>query len=153
MSTSSLGKFRKIETRQLEEDSNCVGMESDALSICKSWLDAVNRKDLQSVLSLYADDAVLLPTFSPRVLRTADRRRDYFDRLSRQPGLRVHFHERTFSAQAVGNHAIASGIYRFEMDVDEAHLVFEARFTFILDLQAEQPILHHHSSQIPRNLT
>ncbi len=122
-------------------------------SICHAWLDAVNRKDLDTLDGLYADDAVLLPTFSPHVLRTGDKRRDYFTRLAGQPGLRVSLHEKTFSQQTCGTLSLASGIYRFLMEIDGEPLAFEARFSFVLDPAAPQPILHHHSSQIPRNLS
>ena len=119
----------------------------------QAWLDAVNNHDLDAVLGLYDSAAILLPTFSPRIIRDDTARRAYFERLSKQSGLHVTLHERTFAAQDIGGHAIASGIYRFDMEIDNEPLSFEARFSFFLDPQASRPILHHHSSQIPRNLT
>jgi hypothetical protein len=126
---------------------------SRARAICESWVNALNTGRLADVLALYAEDAVLLPTFSPRVLRTAERRREYFERLSAQPGLNVSLHENTLRVQNVGTLEICSGIYLFRMEIDEAMLSFEARFSYVIDPQAAHPILHHHSSQIPRNLT
>ncbi len=120
--------------------------------VSQAWLDAVNNRDLEAVLALYHSDAILLPTFSPRIIREDNARRAYFERLASQPGLRVTLHERTFAAQDFGGQAIASGIYRFDLEIDSEPLSLEARFSFVLDPQAPRPILHHHSSQIPRNL-
>lgn len=122
-------------------------------SICHAWLDAVNRKDLEMLTGLYAEDAILLATFSPHMLRTAEQRRAYFRRLAGQPGLQVSLHENTVREQTCGHLAVASGIYCFRMEIDGEPFAFEARFSFVLDSAAAHPILHHHSSQIPRNLS
>jgi hypothetical protein len=123
-----------------------------AREVCERWLAAVNARDLDAVLALYAPDSVLLPTFSPHLIRDEARRRDYFTRLAARPGLAVTLHERTFTAQDLGELAVARGIYRFQMEIDVEPYAFELRFTFVVDPRAERPIQHHHSSQIPRTL-
>lgn len=118
-----------------------------------AWIQAVNAGDLESILGLYAEDSVLLATFAPRAIRRAEDRRAYFTRLASRPGLRVSLHERTVREQAVGAACeVVSGIYKFEMEIDDEQLVFEARFTMVINPTAARPILHHHSSQIPRTL-
>lgn len=131
-------------------------MLNNPVNVLKTWVAEVNAGKVESVVALYADDAVMLPTFSPRVLRTPEQRRDYFTRLGSQKGLSVYLHENTLTTQplsAGGDLASVSGIYRFSMEIDGAMLGFEARFTYVVDTTAERPILHHHSSQIPRNLS
>lgn len=123
-----------------------------ARSISNRWLAAINARDLNAVLSLYAPDSILLPTFSPHIIRTDDRRREYFTLLAERPGLAVSLHEKTFTAQPAGNQEIASGIYCFHMEIDGESYAFEARFTFVIDPHSAHPIIHHHSSQIPRTL-
>ncbi len=123
-----------------------------ARSVSERWLAAVNNRDLETLLSLYAMSSVLLPTFSPHIIREDVRRREYFTRLSQRPGLTVSLHEKTFTAQAVGQVAVASGIYCFRFEIDGEPYAFEARFTFVIDPQSERPIVHHHSSQIPRTM-
>ena len=130
-----------------------TSLVSSARAICQRWLDAVNARDLDAVLALYATDAVLLPTVSPHVLRTDEQRRGYFERLATQPGLRVSLHEKTFALQGCGPVEVASGIYCFRFKIDGEPLSFEARFSYLLDPAASRPIIHHHSSQIPRNLS
>jgi len=119
-----------------------------------AWLQAVNSRDLEAILALYAEDAVLLGTFAPQAIRRDADRRHYFTQLAARPGLRVVLHERTVRNQPIGPGAeIVSGIYRWEMEIDDEPLAFEARFTMVVDPGANRPIRHHHSSQIPRTLT
>ncbi len=124
-----------------------------ARTVCRQWLDAVNARDLDAVLALYAPDAVLLPTFSPHVLCTEEQRRDYFANLAKQAALDVSLHEKTFAVQRIGVVEVASGIYCFRFEIDGEPRSFEARFSFVIDQVAARPILHHHSSQMPRNLS
>ena len=48
---------------------------------------------------------------------------------------------------------MVNGIYDFQFLMDGTLLTFPSRFTFVIDLEKESPILHHHSSQVPRTLT
>lgn len=126
----------------------------DARDLVHAWMNAVNSRQIADVLSLYADDAVLLPTFSPNTIRTEEARRGYFEQLATRPGLFVSLHEKTLRVQPIGDNVeIASGIYRFHLEVDGQPLVFEARFSFVISLSLTKPVLHHHSSQIPRTLS
>lgn len=113
---------------------------------------ALNARDLAQVLALYAEDAVLLPTFSPHALRTPADRRRYFEQLTVRPGLAVTLHAKTLRVLAIApDLEVASGIYRFQVEIDDEPLVFEARFTFVVS-PGSAPVRHHHSSQIPRTL-
>ncbi|MGH8495104.1 MAG: nuclear transport factor 2 family protein [Gammaproteobacteria bacterium] len=117
------------------------------------WARLVNERNLEGVLALYDEAAVLIPTFSNRLLDKPERIREYFERLNNRDGLAIWLHEKPRLASAIGGgiHALA-GIYRWQFAVDDELLDFEARFTFVLDLGRKAPILHHHSSQIPRML-
>ena len=120
----------------------------------QAWLEAVNARDLNRVLGLYAEDAVLMATFAPKAIRREADRRAYFEQLAARPGLKVSLHDRTVRSQLITDGwEIVSGIYRFELEIDDEPLTFEARFTIVLNPNAERPILHHHSSQIPRILS
>jgi hypothetical protein len=127
---------------------------SSSREVIHAWVDTANGRRPGTVYSLYSDQSALLPTFSPYTLRTEEGRKGYFDLLASRPGMEVFLHEKTlrFQQVAVGVE-IVSGIYRFQFAIDEEPLVFEARFTFVIDLSKERPILHHHSSQIPRTLS
>lgn len=122
--------------------------------VLQIWLDAVNARRTAEVTGLYAPDCSLLPTFSPHTLKAHPTRQAYFDLLASRPGMAVSLHERTLQTQVVApGIELTTGIYRFQFAIDEEPLVFEARFSFLMDLSRPDPILHHHSSQIPRTLS
>ncbi len=118
------------------------------------WADLVNRGRIDDLLALYHRGAVLMPTFSPHAAKTRDELKDYFTLLASRQGLHVKLHENTLDCLRTGGQShVVNGIYEFEFEVDGTRLTFPSRFTFVIDLGEESPILHHHSSQIPRTLT
>jgi len=121
--------------------------------LIKKWLDAVNAGDVNTVLGFYNEKAVLIPTFSNRILGKPAQIKEYFDRLAGREGLSVALHDKTLVSQPSGEDIYAlSGIYCWRFMLDAEMLSFEARFTYLLDISQERPILHHHSSEIPRML-
>lgn len=121
--------------------------------ILEQWMKAVNDGNVESLLSLYDNEAVLIPTFSNRLLNTPEKLRDYFEKLGSREELSIALHEKTLIIQELGNQIYSlSGIYNWRFAVDGELLNFEARFSYLIDLSKPNPILHHHSSQIPRML-
>lgn len=117
----------------------------------KDWMQHVNDGDIGRVLSLYSDTAVLIPTFSNRLLAKPQAIREYFERLFSREELSLALHEKTVIVQpGQGGLASLCGIYCWRFAIDGELLNFEARFSYLLDLALPAPILHHHSSQIPR---
>ncbi len=128
-------------------------MKQNPRDILDQWMHAVNNADLDSLLKLYDPQAVLIPTFSNRVLNTPEKLRDYFVKLSSRPELSIALHENTVIIQELPNQLYAlGGIYNWRFAVDGELLNFEARFSYVFDLSKPSPIVHHHSSQIPRTL-
>jgi hypothetical protein len=121
--------------------------------LLKEWMDAVNSGDLAGLLALYDECAVVIPTFSNRLLGRPETIRDYFTRLCSREELSIALHEKTLDVQRISEsiHAM-TGIYCWRFAVDGELLSFEARFSYLLDLSRPKPILQHHSSQIPRML-
>ena len=121
--------------------------------ILEQWMKAVNDGNVESLLSLYDNEAVLIPTFSNRLLNTPEKLRDYFEKLGSREELSIALHEKTLIIQELKNQIYSlSGIYNWRFAVDGELLNFEARFSYLIDLSKSNPILHHHSSQIPRML-
>ena len=117
------------------------------------WTSGVNSGALDQVVELYDEGAVLLPTFSNRSLSDSPRIKEYFEKLFRHEEVQVSLHEKTLVTQALSESIyLMSGIYRWEMEIDDEPLSFEARFSYVLDLESSAPIMHHHSSQVPRML-
>jgi hypothetical protein len=121
--------------------------------VLKAWMNAVNEGSLEGLLALYDENAVLIPTFSNRLLSKTESIRDYFIRLCSREELSIALHEKTLNIQpVVGSVYAMHGIYCWRFSIDGELLSFEARFSYVLDLARERPIIHHHSSQIPRML-
>ena len=121
--------------------------------VLKAWMQAVNNGDLEGLIALYDESAVLIPTFSNRLLGTPAMIRDYFVRLAGRDELSIALHEKTLKIQPLGQSVhVMSGIYCWRFAVDGELLSFEARFSYVLDFSKQRPIIHHHSSQIPRTL-
>ena len=128
-------------------------MKQSPRDILDQWMQAVNNADIEGLLSLYDPEAVLIPTFSNRILNTPERLRDYFEKLGSRPELSIALHEKTVIIQELQNELYAlAGIYNWRFAVDGELLNFEARFSYLFDLSKPKPIVHHHSSQIPRTL-
>ncbi len=129
-------------------------MFENARAVLDAWESGVNEANVDALQGLYDESAILLPTFSSRTMRTPEAIRQYFIQLGARNGLHVGLHERTLRVRELSE-SIASmtGIYRWEFEVDDEPLSFEARFTFTVDLARSAPIIHHHSSQVPRDLS
>lgn len=123
-------------------------------NILKTWMKCVNAGDVETLLNLYDKSAVLIPTFSNRLLNTPEKLRDYFEKLGSREELSIALHKKTLSIQEIKDQMVysMSGIYNWRFEIDDELLNFEARFTYTIDLSKPSPILHHHSSQIPRML-
>ena len=115
------------------------------------WISRVNELAVEDLLDLYAESAVLLPTFSNDLLTGKSDIRSYFEELSGQQQIEVSVDQQSIVTQRFSDNLQAiSGIYRWRLGTDDKAMAIEARFTFILDLSISSPILHHHSSQLPR---
>ncbi len=129
-------------------------INQQALDIIHQWIGALNDGLPSKAAALYADDALLLPTFSPRSLSLPATRLSYLETLAGRSGLHVELHKPTVRFhQLSAAMVVASGIYRFSFSVDGEPLAFEARFTMLVCPLEAGPIRHHHSSQVPRGLS
>ena len=118
------------------------------------WADLVRDNKLDEVIALYDSSSVLMPTFSPHSIKTRDGLQDYFTQLFERENLGVKLHQETLVCLQISEHDyVLLGIYSWEFKVDDTLLTFPSRFTFVLDLSRDSPIMHHHSSQIPRTLS
>lgn len=118
------------------------------------WVSRVCSGSADDIAELYHESAVLIPTFSPHTVMTPEGVRDYFTQLASREGLGVRLHNKALRKQSVSEslHTL-SGICSFEFEVDQVLLSFPSRFTFVMDISQPKPILHHHSSQVPRTLS
>ncbi len=123
----------------------------DPKKIIEQWVEAVNSANVENLLALYDSQAVLIPTFSNKLLNSPDKLREYFNKVANLKKLSITLNENTLFVQAVEKEVfVIGGYYDWQFWGDNELLKFEARFTYIIDTAKTNPILHHHSSQIPR---
>ncbi len=122
-------------------------------TVLQKWMSFINSGDINGLLALYSQNAVLIPTFSNRLLSTPALLREYFERLLGRDDLSLALHEKTLITRPLHQniHSLC-GIYCWRFAIDGELLSFEARFSYMLDIALPSPILQHHSSQIPRML-
>ena len=91
-----------------------------------------------------------MATFSPNPLTSKDLIKDYFENLFTNPRAGVIFDFDSMSTQDLtDNLQILSGLYTFLKEENGVEVKVPARFTYVIDNSQEQPIAHHHSSQLP----
>ena len=113
--------------------------------ILNSWQQNLNEKNLSGVLKLYDKSCVLIPTFSSEILTDYEQIKEYFVKVIEVQKGKVEFQRNSISEQQVAeNMYLLSGKYFFHLMENEK---IPARFSFLVNILSENPILHHHSSR------
>ena len=112
--------------------------------ILNIWQQYLNEENLSGVLKLYDISCVLIPTFSSEILTDYKQIKEYFFKVIEVQKGKVDFQPNSISEQQVAeNMYLLSGKYFFHLKENEK---IPARFSFLINLLSENPILHHHSS-------
>jgi uncharacterized protein (TIGR02246 family) len=122
------------------------------LEAFKKWNNALKTLDPETVIDLYAPDAILLPTVADDVRTTKEERRKYFiDFLKKEPeGELDEYHIRLIGRDALGlpNAVSNQGIYTFKLKAEGKKV--QARYTFNYVRNGERWLIKkHHSSAMP----
>jgi uncharacterized protein (TIGR02246 family) len=134
---------------QAEYTSTCKKTnEQEVAALFDRWNSALASLDADKVSSLYAPDAVLLPTLSNKPRVNHEQIKDYFVHfLENKPQGRIDFR-----VIKVGcNVASDTGLYTFTLH-DKKGVVGElsARYSFVYEyVNNEWLVEHHHSSVMP----
>ena len=117
--------------------------------ILNSWQKHLNEKNLSGVLKLYDKSCVLIPTFSSEILTNHKKIEEYFVKVIEVQKGKVEFQPNYIFEQQVGEKLyLLSGKYFFHLMKKKK---IAARFSFLVNLLSENPILHHHSSRYISN--
>lgn len=121
-----------------------------AMNMWKANLAVGTPDNPSKILSLYADDAILWGTISPKIRPNPALIRDYFvNAYKKLPQLTVEFKEPR--VRVYGNVALNSGYYTFTYVKDGQQKVLAARYSFALAKRdGVWLILDHHSSAMPK---
>lgn len=128
-------------------------VRQQAIDVLVQWANYVNAGDIDAVVNIFAEDAILLPTFSSKILSNTQDIRAYFSMLASRPGARVEIDESTIVATDTFEDTVSiAGKYTFHFDKEGQSVAYPARFTFVIVLNTERPISHQHSSELPVDL-
>jgi uncharacterized protein (TIGR02246 family) len=123
------------------------GVSTEITALLNDWNTALESLDPAQVAALYAEDAVLLPTVSNEIRKTPAAIHDYFIRfLKKKPrGRVIQQNIRLFGALAIN-----SGLYTFDLTVEDTQVQLLCRYTFVYRKDAQGwKIIEHHSSVMP----
>jgi uncharacterized protein (TIGR02246 family) len=126
-----------------------AGPKEDVAAATMKWGETLGQDDPDKVLALYAPDAVLWGTLSPKVRADRAALRDYFVTAFKVlPNLKVSFGEQLI--RVYGNTAVNTGYYTFSFGKDGESKTLPARYSFTLVKDGENwMIVDHHSSAMP----
>jgi uncharacterized protein (TIGR02246 family) len=122
--------------------------KSEIHQLFQEWNQALKSKKTEEVLILYAPEAILLPTLSPRVRHNHKEIGDYFDFfLSLSPSAKM----KEENIRIFDDMAVNSGIYVFSVTQNAEIVEIPVRFTFVYKrFDSKWLIVEHHSSALPQ---
>lgn len=114
------------------------------------WADVVSSGHLEGLLTLYASDAILVPTMADEVGGHADERRAYFESFLANPNLRCRIDSlRKRISHKLGT-VVVGGHYTFTFGYGDATQTLPARYLFTFEeIDGAWLITGHHSSRMP----
>ena len=125
-----------------------VSEEQEVKEVFNTWLKAVSTGSPDAVMSLYADNAVLLPTLAPTVCDTPAKRLEYFKVFTANENLQGKIDE--LHTRVMGDVAVNSGHYTFTFKKNGEQVTAAARFTYVYKKTSfGWMIVEHHSSLLP----
>ena len=111
------------------------------------WMETLCSNNVDAIVSLYKEDAVLLGTLDSKIRKGSSEIREYFDFFVKlKPCGRItEIVEEDWGHRRI---AVANGTFDFELTEDNEQTTTPARFTFVLDKVGTKWKIHsHHSSK------
>ena len=113
----------------------------------EEWMKTVCTNNIESIVSLYKKDAVLLGTLDSKIRKGCDEIKEYFDFFVK---LKPCGQITEIVEEDYGRVVVANGTYDFDLVENGEQVVAPARFTFLLErVGAKWMIQSHHSSKQP----
>ena len=117
-------------------------------NIIETWIECFNNGNLECILDMYHESATLLPTFLSKALSTREQIEDYFIKtIEGQASVELD-HDKTIKKRFSEDIYLMTGAYTFCIKTKD-NAKYLSWFTFLIDLSADSPIKHHHSSRVP----
>jgi uncharacterized protein (TIGR02246 family) len=122
----------------------------DAYASIERWSEAFNSGDVEQIIRMYTNDALVFGTLSPGMTSNPDDLRAYF-KAAAASKLQVSLGDH--SAVTLADDAVAiAGFYDFSTPAGGQSVVVPARFSFVMvKKDGIWKIAHHHSSVRPKS--
>lgn len=118
-------------------------------TILNKWIESINENNLDAILSLYSESAILVPTLSKIIRKNKLEIKDYFIHFLENKGLKAEVKEVHIQSLYNDTIKINSGNYLFSYYNEKNEFQeLTARFSFVIK---DNIILEHHSSIAPTN--
>jgi uncharacterized protein (TIGR02246 family) len=122
--------------------------KTDIVSAMEAWAAAFSAEHPGTILSFYADDAVLWGTLSPTRRDDPAAIRDYFEQVFAFTERKVTFHDPLI--RVYGNTAVNTGPYTFSWVKNGQAETIPARYSLTyVKPNGRWQIVDHHSSVMP----
>lgn len=140
--TQFIGSFQTTPEHHSLELEDMI--DEPTIPLLNKWANAINKHDLDALLSLYHEDSVMIPAFSTRVrtgkLEIKDLYRDLFEKDD------LHVNLEKVATQQVNGFKIDNGSYKLTWKSQGFTHDNLLRFSFVLK---DGLIMTHHSSINP----
>lgn len=112
------------------------------------WKTSVEAADMDAIMALYAQDAIMISTFAQKPLTERKQIEGFFQMVVVNPDIKVEIlesHPRTYDKMATN-----SGRYALSYTQEGEQVVVPARYTFVYKLDnGKWMVVEHHSSRMP----
>jgi hypothetical protein len=137
------------------ESSSNSKIEDDPQHFIKAaYFEWVNNAvqahgNVEKIISLYTDDAILLPTLCPKIYTSNSMRVEYFERFLSLKNLQIQTRE--LITRQYGEIAMNTGLYDISHIVNGANVFLKSRFDFWYKaIDGKWMIIYHQSSALPK---
>ncbi len=105
---------------------------------------------VEKIISLYTDDAILLPTLCPKIYTSNNMRVHYFQKFLSLNGLQIQTRE--LITKEYGDIAMNTGLYDVSYIKNGERVVLRSRFDFwYMKIDGKWMIIYHQSSALPKD--
>lgn len=140
----------KPDHRLEPSEESCLAAARKALF---HWAEVVSSGHVEDVLSLYATDAILVPTLSDEIGEREDERRRYFEVFLSNENLRCTITTQKKRVSRKLGTVVIGGLYTFRFQRDGREQTVPARFLFTFEeINGRWLITGHHSSRLSEAL-
>lgn len=122
-------------------------MTDPQMLIYNKLISSVNTKNIDGILNLYHDNAVLVPSFSSRIRKTKEEIKDYYSTLFKMNNLVLSKDE--IYLNETENDTINSGVYDISWTDSANRTSYKLNFLFVVEqgkIIAHQSSLHHNNN-------